>query len=328
AAKIRRRGLAGTSNSLLYLEWSADICDEYCDYDCDKHDDPDDEKTVARANPGYGIRITPRFITKERDAFEGNEVEWWRERLGVGQWPADSEGWAVIPEKWFKVTADKRAEPERVHHPVFAVDIAIDRGSAAIAVAGSRLSDGLVGVQIIEYKSGTGWLIPRIKEINEKWKPIRWIIDKRASAGTVITEMEKASLPVETMLAQQVAHASGLMFDAFRDDTIRHYNQASMRTAIAGAEWRKLVESRAFDRVNAGSEQCPFMAGTFAHWGFMEFGDDGDYDAADSVYFSISRIIQMFQSGHYGLEDIRRLYERGIIDEDDLEALAKKGISL
>jgi hypothetical protein len=36
----------------------------------------------------------------------------------------------------------------------------------------------------------------------------------------------------------------------------------------------------------------------------------------------------MYRAGHYGLEDIRRLYERGIIDEDDLEALAEKGITI
>jgi hypothetical protein len=70
------------------------------------------------------------------------------------------------------------------------------------------------------------------------------------------------------------------------------------------------------------------MAAAFAHWGFMEFGDEGDYDAADSVYFNLSRVIQMYRAGHYGLEDIRRLYERGIIDEDDLKALAEKGITI
>jgi hypothetical protein len=328
AAKVRRRGLAGTSDSLLYIEYSADICDEYCEFDCDKHDDPDSEEAVARANPGYGIRITKRFIEKERDAFEGDEPEWWRERLGVGQWPADSEGWAVIPEKWWKLTKDKRAEPERVMRPVFAIDIAFDRSCAAISVAGFRGSDNRTGIQIIEFKAGTGWLLARIKEINDRWKPIRWIIDKRAPAGSLITDMEKAAIPVETLQASQVAHASGLMYDAFRDDTLRHYGQASWRTAIAGAEWRKLSESRAFDRVNAGSEQAPLMAAAFAHWGFMEFGDEGDYDAADSVYFNLSRVIQMYRAGHYGLEDIRRLYERGIIDEDDLEALAEKGITI
>ena len=328
AAKVRRRGLAGTSDSLLYLEWSADICDEYCEFDCDKHDDPADETTVARANPGYGIRITPRFIEKERDAFEGNEIEWYRERLGVGQWPADSEGWAVIPEKWYNVTKDKRAEPERVQRPVFAVDIALDRSSAAISVAGFRGSDSRTGIQIIDYKSGTGWLLARIKELHARWKPVKWIIDKRAAAGSLITELEKAGIPVETLQAAEVAHASGLLFDAFRDDTVRHYAQASFRTAIAGAEWRKLSESRAFDRVNAGSDQTPLMAAAFAHWGFMEFGDDGDYDAADSVYFDVNRVIQMYRAGHYDREDIRHLYERGVIDEDDLEALAKKGISI
>ena len=327
-AKVRRRGVAGTSESLLFMEWSADICDEYCDPGCTEHDDPDDEKTVAKANPAYGIRITPRFIKKEREAFEGNDVGWYRERLGVGEYPADSEAWFCIPKKWFDVTTDKRLEPERVMNPIFAIDFAHDRSSAAIAVAGVRASDGLVGVQIIEFKGETGWVVGRVKAIQEAWKPARWIVDKRASAGSVITEIEKIKgITVETLQAAEVAHACGLIYDAFRDDTLRHYGQASLKTSLAGADWRKLSDSRAFDRINAGSDQAPLFAATFAHWGYLKFGTEQDYDAADSVYFNVQRIIQLYMAGQYGPQDIKRLYERGLINEKDLKELANAGIT-
>jgi hypothetical protein len=327
-AKVRRRGITGDSEALLYMEYSADLCDEYCEFDCVKHDDPADESTIAKANPAYNIRITPRFIKVEREAFKGNETEYYRERLGVGEYPADSEGWSTIPEKWFDICKDHSKEPERVIRPIFAVDIAKDRSTAAIAVAGNRGSDGRVGIQIIDHRAGTGWLLKRIKEIHEKWKPKKWIIDKRASAGTLITELEKADIPVETLQASQVAHASGLLYDAFRDDTVRHYGQASFRTSLAGSDWRKIGESQAFDRINVGSDQMPLMAATFAHWGFAEFGDDEDYDAGDSVYFSLNRIIRLYRAGKYGPEDIRRLYDRGIISTEQLEALADEGISI
>jgi len=327
-AKVRRRGIAQSSKRLYFAEWSAEVCDEYCDFDCTEHDDPWEEETFARNNPAYGIRITRRFWENEKEAFEGNTEEWCREHLGVGTYPAPENGWFTINKKWFDAAVDKREEPERVSRPIFAVDIAPDRSSAAISVAGYRHSDQLVGIQIIDCRAGTGWLIARIKDIHEKWKPKCWVIDKRAAAGSLITELEKIGIPIETMQASDVAHASGLLYDAFRDETVRHYNQEVLRKAVAGSDWRKLSESRAFDRVNSGVDISPLMAAAFAHWGYVNFGEQANYDAADSVYFGLARIIQLYLAGHYTTDDIRRLYERGLIKEKDLEALADEGIHI
>lgn len=327
-AKVRRRGVAKRSKRLFFAEWSAEVCDEYCEPLCRKHDDPWAEETFAATNPSYGIRISKRFFENEMEAFEGNTEEWCREHLGVGTYPAPENGWFTISKKWFDACADTRPEPERVVRPIFAIDVAPDRSAAAISVAGHRYSDELVGIQVIDHKAGTGWIVKRVKQLDDKWKPVCWVIDKRAAAGSLIVELEKAGIKVEVLQAADVAHASGLIFDAFRDDTIRHYNQPTLRKATAGSDWRKLSESRAFDRVNSGVDITPLMSAAFAHWGFVNFGDEGDYDAADSVYFGLPRIIQLYRAGQYTIEDIRRLYDRGILDEDDLKGLADEGISI
>lgn len=326
-AKLRRRGVAKSSKRQAFFEWSAEVCDEYCDPLCEQHDDPWAEETFAKNNPAYGIRITKRFWENESEAFDGNTEEWCREHLGVGTYPAPENGWFTIPEKWFAMCADKSQEPERVAQPIFSIDVTPDRSAATISVAGLRHSDDRVGVQVIDHKNGTGWIVSRVKQINEKWKPACWVIDKRSDAGSLITELEKADIKVEVLQAADVAHASGLIYDAFRDDKIRHYNQASLKAAVAGSDWRTLSESRAFDRKGSVVDLSPLMSATFAYWGYMEFGEDTDYDVKDSVYFGVKRIIELWRSGHYTAGDIKRLYDRGLINEKDLEALADEGIS-
>lgn len=328
-AAVRRRGVAAAESGkpepgLAFYEFSIDSHDDYCPPDCTKHDDPDSDESVAKANPGLNVRRKLSQIHREKNAMDPREYA--REILGVGDYPAPLDGWLVIPKKWFEATADHGDNPERVTSPVFSIEIARDRSSAAIAVAGIR-SDGLVGVQVIEHHEGTGWIVAAAKRMNDEHKPACWVIDRRAGAGSVIADLEAAGLRVEVLTAQDVAHSSGQIYDAFRDDTLRHFDQASVRTAFAAADWRNLGESRAIDRVSA-VDTSSLMAFVFAHWGYLKFGVDADYNARDSVCFDLDEIIRIYHAGAYGPSDIRRLFDTGIIDEKDLEALSRAGISI
>jgi hypothetical protein len=253
------------------------------------------------------------------------EAEFARERLGVGEYPAPLDGWLIIPRKWFTATKDAAEEPPRVMHPIFSVDVAPDRGSASIAVAGLR-PDGLVGLQVTDHKEGTAWIAARARQIQERWQPAQWIIDKRAAAGTLITELEKAGLPVETLQATDVAHACGLIFDAFRDETVKHYGQSALRSAMAAADKRELSDAWAFDRRNAGIDISPLMAISFAHWGFQRYSQQAEYDARDSVHFDLDEIKRLCRAGVYGPADIQRLYTEDLIDDEGMEDLSNAGI--
>lgn len=325
-ANVRRRGVAGTSKRLAFYEWSIDPHDADCPKDCKDHagDDPDSEESVAKANPAYNIRITPRFIETEKEAFEGMREEYLRERLGVGTYPAPADGWLVIPKAWYQKCTDKTDNPPRVQSPIFAIDASPNRKHAAIAVAGRR-PDKLTGIQITDYRDDIKWVVDRAVQIHEKWKPKAWIVDKRAAAGSLVTELTNAGLPIEWLQASQVAHASGLFYDGFKEGDIRHYGQDELRNALAGADTRKLSESWAFDRVNSGVDISPLMAAALANWGLMEFGEE-DYDVQDSLHFDLDEIMRIYRAGVYTGEDIRRLHQSKILSDKDLEVLASEGI--
>ena len=80
--RVRERGLRG-DRSLAFFEWSAD-----------EGDDPADPATWAKANPGLGIRISAEYIEKEHGALSREGFE--RERLSIGDYPADGGSWETI----------------------------------------------------------------------------------------------------------------------------------------------------------------------------------------------------------------------------------------
>jgi hypothetical protein len=322
-SKVRRRGVDGKARALFFAEWSIDPCDEYCPSDCKRHDIPGTIESYAKSNPAMGIRINLEYLENEREAFEGGEAEWMRERLGVGEYPMPLDAWAVIPRRWFDATCDSAEDLPRPDYPIFGVDMPPDRSMATIFVAGLR-PDGLVGLEMVERRLGTSWLVPRIKELDDKWNPEAWAVDPRSGAGTIIDELEFVRIPVAKMNAQDVAHSNGQMFDAFRDDLIRHRGEAALRSAIAGADKRPLSEAWAFDRKNAAVDISPLMAASFALWGYMKFSAGNAYSISDSLHFDTDEIARLIQAGAYGEADLVRLKDEGILTDADIAAVHEK----
>jgi hypothetical protein len=320
-AKVRRRGVAGSSPGLAFMEWSAEMHDEYCRQPCREkgHLEPDDIRAWAQANPALGIRITARHIERERDGM--GEAEFARERLGVGIYPAPEDGWAIIPEKWWRNTLDP--SPDVIPDgPCFSIDIDPGRTSATIAVAGKR-PDRLTQIEIAAHKHGTKWVIDQAVALDRKWRPVGWAIDPRSEAGALIEALEQAGLTVIPMTAQDVAHAFGLIYDGFRDSGLRHPDQEELKRAIAGSEKRKLSEGSAWDRFAVSVNLSPLIAATLAHWGHWKLGADIDYDVGDSVGFDHSEIIRMVEAGYYGPDDLNRLLVAGALDLASLAKLAE-----
>jgi phage terminase large subunit-like protein len=82
--QVRARGVAGGDRSLAFMEWSAD----------ESGYDPADPADWARANPGLGIRIDPEYVERERAALGPDAFA--RERLSIGDYPADAGNWETI----------------------------------------------------------------------------------------------------------------------------------------------------------------------------------------------------------------------------------------
>lgn len=272
-ARVRARGLAGGDPSLAYLEWSINAHDEFCDSDCDTHDDPADPASWAKANPALGFRLTPDYIAKEHAALD--PVSFARERLGVGRYPAEGSGWDVISEDQWEAIADPESEP--ADGPVaFGIDVTPDGSMGSIAVAGAR-SDGARHVELVEYRPGTSWIPARAAELAVRHRPCAVAVDPKGPVGAILDALEADGVKLLKAGAADAAAAAGGFYTAAvpkGEDvaTVRHRAQAPLTTAVAGARKRKLGQAWAWARADLSTDISPLVAATLALWGLNKNG--------------------------------------------------------
>lgn len=265
-ARIRERGIKGDS-SLAYFEWSLDT-----ELGPDQIEgEAEDQAAWAQANPGLGIRIAPEHVEYERKSMDSRTFA--VERLGVGDWPATDGASHVIDLDVWDALKDSGS---RLQDPVvFAYDISPDRSSAAIAAAGKR-GDGLAHLEVVEHRKGVGWVVPRLRQLNEKWRPAAVLYDAAGSASSLAHDLREDGVPLQEISARDHANACGLIFDLVTDEGLRHLGSLEIRSALKGAAKRPLGEAWAWSRKSSSVDITPLVAGTIALWG-SETAPEGDY---------------------------------------------------
>jgi hypothetical protein len=312
---IRKRGLAGTSTSLCWLEWSIDPHNDMCRAGCRLHDDPDRHESWAKANPGLGIRISLEHVAREMDGMPDKEFA--RERLGVGDWPPDEFGWAVIPEQvWDDCQVP---DPPRPRKFVVAADVTPDQAAATLVVGSlvdvpwpADTGGALLGQQattrrtlveigqdlqgLQDHRAGTDWVIPRILELKAR-HDIRCaavIIDKTSPAAVLLTAAENAGLTVTCPNAGEVAQACVQFYSAIAGQVpagtaavpaahpLAHLGQPDLRKAVAGAARYDVGDGLfRWTRKATTVDISPLCAATLAAWGANKFGRP--YDVLKSI---------------------------------------------
>lgn len=277
-ARLRRRALAALESgepdpSLAYFEWSVDPHLDECPPGCTEHDSSDDPAAWAKANPSLGYLITPEFIRNERASL-GSSGIFERERLGVGDYPSeDADTWQVIAEEAWRALAvgDVQAVAEaRAAGPVaLSIDMTPERSHAAISAAFPYL--GGVHVTVVDHRPGTGWIVERAKELHAKYGPRCWVIDPASPAASLIDELEdeETGLGVEVVKpkARDMAAACGQFYDAVAVQSMTHFDDAPLASALAGAQKRPLGDAWAWARRIVSVDISPLVAGTLAKWG-------------------------------------------------------------
>ncbi len=251
--KLRNRALAGGRSRFCYLEWSVPSADETPD---GVDPDPDDEGTWAAANPGYGRRIMADAILDERDTLP--EVQFLRERLGV--WFV-AGGSVVLPEPWWNACADPTSQ---LTEPAWlAIDVQPDRALASISGA-SRRPDGLVHVETLDNRQGTGWIVDRIAGITERRAVRGVVVDMRSAAASLVPALQVAKVDVIEVNTAEYGQACGQMYDGVRDATIRHRGQLVLAAAVDAGRKRTMGDAWAWHRRDAGSDITPLVSATLA----------------------------------------------------------------
>ena len=247
--RFRTNGLEGTDKRLAYFEWSAptDL-------------DPGCEEAWLAANPAAPHRISldsirDEFLTMDEETFA-------RERLG--QWDGIASLQVIDSETWAALAGE--TDPEgRV---CFAIDVSPDRSRSSIGVAGFLPGSDRVMVQAIENRKGTGWIVPRLKELTERWPYLNVIVDSAGGAAALIPELKRLKIKrVHVITSTDVVRSCGGFYDAAYEGRLSHPDQPILNDALSAARKRPLGDAWAWQRKDTASDITPLVAVTFAAYG-------------------------------------------------------------
>lgn len=270
ARKLIAAGVEATPERLLFMEWSGDedafLADPvaFCN----------DRDVWRQANPGLGIRIAEEGIAASLRAMSFDLALFAREMLGVGQYPEDDDGWAVIPEDdW---NACLVPDARRGKHLVFSLDVRPDRLGASIAAA-SDGPDGTVVVEVIEQKDGVAWVVPRLQQLITDHKPAALILQERGPAGPLLADIEVMLRKIyRTRIFRKTNsleedQACQAFFDAVvhKRDLV-HRVDLGLTAALAAARKKENQEAGTWrwSRKNPTVDLSPLWAVTLARWGW------------------------------------------------------------
>lgn len=232
---VMRRGRREVNDQTGFIpEMDPNLC--YLEFSADPKADLDDREQWLLANPATeNGRINLEFVAKERSAM--SEVAFARERLGILD---ESKGATVIDLELWDELGDAVAMP--MDPVAFAVDVNPDSSYASIAVAG-RTADGKTFSQVVDRKRGTGWIVDRVEELIEKWRPTEVVLDAIGPAGTLLPAFSERGIDVGVVSMTQYGQACGAFKALVDDRRFVHNEQPGLRAALESARKRPLGES-------------------------------------------------------------------------------------
>jgi hypothetical protein len=255
-ARTREQALEG-ADRVAWFEWSLD----YSSPEQVPFETMETVEAQAAANPALGIRISPEYVRAELQTLPARVAA--VERFGVGDWPS-TEGTRTVIDLalWGRL-----ADPEsRAADPVcFAFDVRPDRERAAVVAVGRR-PDGLLHVEVVDQRAGTGWLPARLEELERRHLPVGIVCDSVGPAASLLPELAQRNVSVAALTTPEVGEACGMFFDAVAQERIRHLGTDELEQAIRGAVQRPLGDRWAWSRRNSTADISPLVAATLATW--------------------------------------------------------------
>lgn len=276
--QVRARALTGEPE-LAYYEWSV----------------PEDVYRLApqyvanmpaaweQANPAAGGRISYKTLKNAQRAMDPGEFA--REVLCV--WD-DPGGALLIPIPLWNRLIDPTSQI--VSQMVMAIDCSPGLVSGCIGVAGYR-SDGIPHVEItsrdgvLDHRAGTDWVVPRVKELDDAWHPVAWMMDASGPGRALLTDLAKVGIEPVLLSSRELGEACGsLLIDATGADSnrLRHLGQQNIVDAIKAAQKRDIVDAWIFSRRASDQDITPLMMVTMALHG-LAVHDVQMYDVLESV---------------------------------------------
>lgn len=257
---------SGVRSGLCYFEWSA----------------PDDRTDYG--NPQLWREVMPALhwpdcpagcqdhtvwestIAADYISMETNEFR----RAYLNQWcPEETHEPIIDPDAWKALGDRKRITGDLV----FGIAVDPDRTFASIGAAGAR-RDSRMGVEVVEHRPGTGWVVERAKELQDKHSPRAFYIDTQSAAGSLVEPLIEAGVRVEVIGTADYAVACGQWYDDAMQDKLRHRSDDRLTVAMMGAMKRYTGDRWVFDRRGSGMDLTPLDGCTLARYGAALYLED------------------------------------------------------
>lgn len=249
----RAAARADRRDGIAFFEWA-----------CPDELDPTDSSSWPAYHPAYGRTIDDVAMAAALD------------QLGPdGFARAYGNRWVSLAARVIDLEAWRRARLEAdivLPEPgtmALGFDVAVDRTDAAI-VAAWRRPDGVVVTEVADHRDGVGWLVERLLELRDRWRPRAIACDAAGPALDVADAAERAGLPVVGLKAREYAGACAAYLDAVSADPPRlvYVPHPALDAAAASAARRTLGDAWAWGRRQSAGSLATLTASTVAVWAF------------------------------------------------------------
>jgi hypothetical protein len=243
--------LAGRREGVAFFDWS-----------CPDDLDPTDHDAWPLYHPAYGRTIGDEAMVAALDMLGADGFA----RAYGNRWL--SAATRVIPVEAWRRAAEEPAPLPEPGTVALGFDSAIDRSDASI-VAAWRDELG-AHVEVADHRPGTGWLVERLVELAERWRPVAIAYDQAGPAIDLGDGARRAGLEVIGLGARDYAGAcAAFLDDVVADPPKLHYRQhEALDAAVASAVRRALGDAWAWGRRQSSGSLAALTASTVAVWGF------------------------------------------------------------
>ena len=253
-SSLRSDALGGTSEGLLYVEFSAD-----------RAADLDDRAAWAAANPSFPSRTSERAVQRMRKLFASDD-DFAREALGI--WDGAACHRVISADSWGVCAAPNLVDDGG--EVSIALDVSPDRSTATIAAAGWT-ADDVPYVDVLETRRGDAdWGVAKFVELCGRHDVRAVVVDGASAANTLVDSLRQHDVTVTVTSARQMASAFGGFFDAVMDGKLRHLDQPPLNLALSVARKRPIGDGGfGWSRKDSTSDITPVTAATLALWGLL-----------------------------------------------------------
>ena len=255
-----RRNLLQGKSDICWQEWSVDNI-------TDNHD----EDAWYNANPSLGYFLSVKAVRAEANAMSQDSFN--KMRLG---WVMGIDAKRLFTDDEWGALAVKEVKLPPEPRLVYAVKFSPDRSSVTLAVG--VVMDDKTHVEVIERKrmsDGIAWLT---RWLLERWrKADQIIIDGAAGQGLLIEELlrsePKLKKRILTPNVKEAGSAYASFYQAIQDQTVTHYNQPILNSAIRTCQRRDIGKDGMFGfaPLNANIQMDAVDAVAFAYYGANRF---------------------------------------------------------